>query len=62
MVIREFYKTRKDGVNLYRNYSDLGVKLKQVETNIIYNEAIDTENSKFTYVETEEKTEKIEEE
>lgn len=62
MVIREFYKTRKDGVNLYRNYSDLGVKLKQVETNIIYNEAIDTEDSKFTYIETEEKAEKIEEE
>lgn len=54
MVIKEFYKTRSDGVNLYRTYSDEGKPLLQVETGIVYDEAIDVENAPYTYEEYEE--------
>ena len=59
MIKKEFYMTREDGVNLYRTYSDEGYKIKQVQTGAIYNEAIDVENTKYTYVETEEKIENL---
>ena len=57
MIVREFYKTRKDGVNLYRTYSDENFKILQVETGNIYDEAIDVETANYTYEETEEKIE-----
>lgn len=52
MIIKEFYLTRKDGVNLYRNYSDVGFMILQNETGIEYAEAIDVENAPYTYTET----------
>lgn len=52
MKIKEFYKTRKDGVNLYRTYSDQGFILRQVETGILYSEPIDIEEARYTYEET----------
>ena len=52
MIKREFYKTRNDGVNLYRTYSDSNYLIKQVETNSLYQEAIDIENASYTYEET----------
>ena len=52
MKIREFFETREDGVNLYRTYSDQGFMLRQIETDILYNEAIDVENAPYTYEET----------
>ena len=52
MIIRTYYRTRKDGVILYRTYSDLKQTIIQVETNTEYNEAIDVENANYTYVET----------
>ena len=58
MIIREFYKTRKDGVNLYRTYSDKGVMLRQNETGILYGEPIDVEDAPYTYEETDELIEK----
>ena len=61
MIIREFYETREDGVNLYRTYSDEGYKIKQHPTGIVYDEAIDVENAPYTYTETTEKVEVIEE-
>lgn len=53
MIIKEFYITRQDGVNLYRTYSDKGMYLLQNETGIEYAEAIDVENAPYTYSETE---------
>ena len=35
-----------------RHYSDKGMKLKQVETGIVYDEAIDIVPCRFTYAET----------
>lgn len=52
MLIKEFYRTREDGVNLYRNYSDTGHYIIQIETGIGYAEAIDVENAPYTYAET----------
>lgn len=60
MIIKEFYRTRKDGVNLYRTYSDEGFIILQVETGIEYEDAIDIEGAPFTYVETEKLIEEVE--
>lgn len=54
MIIREFYITRKDGVNLYKTYSDKGVYIIKQGTDEKYDIAIDVENSNYTYEETEE--------
>lgn len=55
-IVTEFFKTRNDGVNLYRIYSDLGLQILQVETGNVYEEAIDVEGAPYTYVEYEEPT------
>lgn len=60
MIVREFYRTRKDGVNLYRTYSDEGFYILQNETGIEYDEAIDVENVPYTYSETDKPIEPIE--
>ena len=52
MIIREFYSTRKDGINLYRIYSDKNVQIKKIGTNEIYYEAIDIEGAPYQYEET----------
>lgn len=54
MIIKEFFETRKDGVNLYRSYSDQGFMLRQIETGALYSEPIDVENAPYTYEETDE--------
>ena len=54
MIIKEFFMTREDGVNLYRTYSDQGFMLRQIETGILYGEPIDIEDAPFTYEETDE--------
>jgi hypothetical protein len=53
MIIREEYKTRTDGIKLFRTYSDEGRYLIQNETGITYVEAIDVENAPYTYSESE---------
>ena len=52
MIIKEFYKKRSDGINLYRTYSDSNLMIEQVETGDVYTEAIDVENAAYTYEET----------
>lgn len=58
-IVKEFYKTRTDGVNLYKTYSDEQYKIKQLETGNVYDDAIDVENAPYTYEETEEKIEVV---
>jgi hypothetical protein len=60
MIVKEFYMRRNDGVNLYRTYSNKGLRILQNETGVIYDEAIDVENARYTYSETEEKIEELE--
>ena len=51
MIKKEYYKTREDGVELYRTYSDTGHKIKRVLTGITYGEAIDvSENVEYEEV------------
>ena len=65
MIKKEFFKTRKDGINLYRIYSDEDYRIIQEETGNAStpvfrqccDEAIDVENAKYTYTESEEKIE-----
>lgn len=52
MIVREHYKTRSDGVELYRTYSDARCLIRQVETGAEYSEAIDVANATYTYTET----------
>lgn len=52
MIVKEFYRTRADGVNLVRTYSDKGMQIRKVGTDEVYDEAIDIENAPYTYEET----------
>ena len=47
MIVEEVLNER-----LVRHYSNKGVKVKQVETGIVYDEAIDLIPCKYTYEET----------
>lgn len=49
----------KDGT-LIRHYSDIGMKLLQVETGMVYDDAIDIVPCQYTYEETKEPTEQDE--
>ena len=54
MIKTEFFIEREDGIKLYKTYSDnKKMNLLQNETGIIYSEAIDIENSEYTYSEVE---------
>lgn len=57
MIVKEEYKTRSDGVKLFRIYSDEGKFIIQNETGISYEEAIDVENAPYTYTESDESIE-----
>ena len=52
MMQTKFFETRLDGVNLYRTYSDNNMMIQKDGTEEIYSEAIDVENSGFSYTET----------
>lgn len=56
MIIREFYSTRKDGINLYRTYSDAGFTIFRND-GVEYGEAIDVEDAPYTYTESGNKAE-----
>ena len=50
MVKTEFNMTRSDGVSLYRTYSDQGRMIVRND-GVEYGEAVDVENSSYTYTE-----------
>ena len=54
MIVREFFRTRKDGINLYRTFSDAGFTIIRND-GAEYDEAIDVEDTPFTYTEGERK-------
>lgn len=60
MVNTELYCTRNDGVELCITYSTNGFKIRQIETGQVYDEAIDVRPCRFTYEETDELVESIE--
>ena len=52
MIVKEFYSKRKDGVNLFRTYSDNAVIIRKDGTDEVYDDAIDIEGAPYTYSET----------
>ena len=73
MIVKEFYRTRSDGVNLYRTYSSDSLKIRKytfdqmgnkIATDEVYDEALDIEGAPYVYKETDEpiKTKKDNEE
>ena len=54
MIKRENAGMNGLGIELIRTYSDKGYMIRQIETGAIYDEAIDVEDSQFTYEETDE--------
>lgn len=61
MIQREFYRTREDGVKLYKTYSDSNKYIIKLGTEEVYSEAIDVENAPYQYEETEREIEELEE-
>ena len=59
MIHTIFFITRKDGVNLYKTYSDANKYIRKVGTDEEYSEAIDVENSGYTYEETDKDIENL---
>lgn len=53
MVIKKFYKTREDGVNLFKSASDSGMMIRKVGTDFNMPYAIDIEDAPYEYEETE---------
>ena len=52
MIVKEYFMTRRDGVKLYRTYSDKNKLIRQIETGIEYIEAVDVEDASYHYEET----------
>lgn len=60
MIVKEYYTTRKDGVKLYKTFSNANKIIHKVGTNEEYTEAIDIENAPYTYEETDKEIPKAE--
>ena len=60
-IVKEFYKTRKDGINLYKVYSNEQFIIHKIGTEEYYEEVIDIENAPYEYEETEELREELSE-
>lgn len=59
MIVREFYATRRDGIDLYHTYSDAGYVIRQEQTGEEYEDAIDVINAPYTYIETDKRVQDI---
>ena len=60
-IVKEFYKTREDGVNLYKTYSDENYMIYKIGTDEVYEDAIDVEDAPYEYEETTEPVETLNE-
>lgn len=60
MIVKKFYRTRNDGVDLYRTSSDRGMMIRKCGTNEEYAAAIDVDGSPFVYEETDHPIPKME--
>ena len=54
MIIKSHYMNRRDGVELFINYSDAGKRIRQDQTGAVYDSAVDVESAPYTYTETDE--------
>lgn len=60
MIRQDYYKTREDGVSLYKTYSTNNKYIIQVETCAEYREAIDVYPVRYTYIESDKEIPKVE--
>lgn len=51
-IIKEFHRTRDDGVNLIKTASDSNMLIRKIGTNEVYTSAVDVEGAPFEYEET----------
>ena len=51
-IQREYFGERADSVKLYRTFSDAAMMIRQNETGVLLDEAVDVEDANFTYTET----------
>jgi hypothetical protein len=58
MIIVEYIESE----NRERRYSDQGVKLRQIETGVLYDDAVDVIPCPYTYEESDEPIESVDEE
>ena len=47
MLVREFYRKREDGKDLFKTYSDENFMIRKVGTDELYEVAIDVENYEY---------------
>ena len=52
MIIKEFYRTREDGINLYICCSDQNVYIQKEGSLVKHEKVIQVENSNTVYIET----------
>ncbi len=52
MIIKEFYRTREDGTNLYICYSDQDVYIRKKDSALKHEKVIQVENATTVYIET----------
>lgn len=52
MIIKEFYRTREDGTNLYVCYSDQDVYIHKEGSPLKHEKIIQVENATTVYIET----------
>lgn len=52
MIVKEYFMTRKDGVKLYKSYSDNNKIIHKISTQEEYSDAIDVEDAPYVYEET----------
>ena len=52
MIVKEYFMTRKDGIKLYRTYSDANKIIYKIVTDEEYVDAIDVETAEYVYEET----------
>lgn len=62
MIVKEYYKTRKDKVKLYKTYSDNNKIIHKIGTDEEYDIAIDVENAPYVYEETDKEIPVVEDE
>ena len=60
MIITDYYMKCKNGVDLYRTYSDKNLYIIQIPTGVKYAEAVDTIDAPYTYIETDQPIEEEE--
>ena len=47
MLVKEFYRKREDGKDLFKTYSDEGFMIRKVGTDELYEVAIDVESYEY---------------